>query len=52
MVSACIRMHVRALMAHVSVHYEGVCLSLAFTLLGMTGSGAGMPPNEQSVIES
>ena len=30
----------------------GLCLSLASTLLEMTGSGAGMPPKEQSVIES
>ena len=91
MASACIRMHVTALMAHISVHHEGaglgLCnavtalagvlgallgswlaaqwgylaavgitvvwltlglrLSLAFTLLGMTGSGAGMPPTSR-----
>ena len=30
----------------------GLCLLLAATLLGIVGSGAGMPPKEQSVIES
>jgi MFS family permease len=30
----------------------GLCQSLASTLLGMTGSSAGIPPKEQSVIES
>jgi hypothetical protein len=30
----------------------GLWLSLASTLLKMTGSGAGMPPKEQRVIES
>jgi hypothetical protein len=30
----------------------GLCLLLAATLLGRVRSGAGMPPKEQSVIES